>query len=286
MKSFWIILGGLFLANVLAWIGVFQLDHTNLKVTFFDVGQGDAIFIETPQGSQILIDGGPGSAVLEKLGKAMPFWDRTIDLIVLTHPDSDHISGLIEVLKRYQIENILWTGISCETAECQEWQKLIKEESAHIYIAQAGLRILGGRTSGGRSDLTVLYPFESLEGKKVSNTNNTSIVARLVYGENSFLFTGDAYQSVEKQLLGKAEQPIDSDVLKVGHHGSKYSSSQEFIEAVSPEVAIISVGQSNRYGHPNAETLAILEKYDINVLRTDLNGDIKILCNSQSLKLK
>ncbi|MFH1575730.1 MAG: ComEC/Rec2 family competence protein [Candidatus Nealsonbacteria bacterium] len=267
-KSVFIILGTLFVFNILAWISVYSLSQPYLEVTFFDVGQGDAIFIETPQNHQILIDGGPGSAVLEKLGKEMPFWDRTIDLVILTHPDSDHVSGLIEVLRRYEVENILWTGILCETAECQEWQKLIKEEGANIFIAQAGQQILTRTVL-----VSILYPFENLEGKKVSNTNNTSIVARLVYGESSFLFTGDIYQSVEKKLTN-----VDSDVLKVGHHGSKNSSAQNFIEAVSPEIAVISSGKDNRYGHPHEEALAILEKYDIRTLRADLNGDIKILC--------
>ncbi len=213
----------------------------------------------------------------------MPFWDRTIDLVVLTHPDFDHISGLIEVLQRYQVENILWTGISCETAECQEWQELIKEDGANIYIAHAGLRISGGRTSGRRSDLLVLYPFDNLEGKKVSNTNNTSIVARLVYGENSFLFTGDAYQAVERELI-KGGGDIDSDILKVGHHGSKNSNSQEFIGAVSPEVAVISVGQDNKYGHPSPEVLQNLA--GIRVLRTDLDGDIKIVSDGENYQIK
>src|SRR3989344_6608219 len=110
-----IILGVLVLLNVLAWIGVWQLNQSLLEVTFFDVRQGDAIFIETPQGHQILIDGGPTSAVLEKLGKEMPFWDRTIDLIILTHPEQDHMAGLIEVLEGYKIENIFWTGVLRDT---------------------------------------------------------------------------------------------------------------------------------------------------------------------------
>ncbi|MFH1863531.1 MAG: ComEC/Rec2 family competence protein [bacterium] len=279
-KSVLIILGTLFGFNILAWLAVYSLNQPFLEVTFFDVGQGDSVFIETPRNHQILIDGGLGSAVLEKLGKEMPFWDRTIDLVVLTHPDFDHVSGLLEVLQRYKVENILWTGILCETAECQEWHKLIKEEGANVYLAQAGQQIKGGGVL-----LHVLYPLENLEGKKVSNTNNTSIIARLVYGENSFLFTGDAYQSVERELIKSGEE-IDADIFKVGHHGSKNSNSQEFIKAVSPEIAVISVGKDNKYGHPHAETLATLEKYGIRILRTDMNGDIKILCNSQSLKLK
>ncbi len=280
MKGWQIILGVLLVFNFLAWIGVFQLSHANLEVTFFNVGQGDAIFIETPERQQILIDGGPTSIILEKLGEEMPFWDRTIDLVILTHPDFDHISGLIEVFKRYQVQNILWTGILCGTAECQEWQKLIQEEGANIYIARAGQQI-----EGGRALLNILYPLESLEGKEVKNINNTSIVARLVYGGNSFLFTGDIYQSVERELI-KGGAEIDSDILKVGHHGSKNSSVQEFIEAVSPSVAVISVGKDNKYGHPHAETLAILQNYGINVLRTDINNDIKTLCNFQSSKVK
>jgi len=147
-KSVLIILGVLFCFNVLAWLGLWQANQSFLEVTFLDVGQGDAIFIETPQNQQILIDGGPTSNILEKLGKEMPFWDRTIDLVVLTHPDSDHVSGFIEVLQRYQVANILWTGILCETAECQEWQKLIATEGANIYFAQAGQQIPGGQAKG------------------------------------------------------------------------------------------------------------------------------------------
>jgi len=288
-KSVLIILGTLFGFNVLAWIGVFQLSRAGLEVTFFDVGQGDAIFIETPLGHQVLIDGGPDVSLLEKLGDEMPFWDRTIDLIILTHPEHDHIAGLIEVLKKYQVENVLWTGVLKDTAEFREWQRLIKEEGAKIYIAQAGQQIVWDATPDCRGShprhlnprhLEILYPFENLENQSVKNTNNTSIISRLVYGENSFLLTGDAYKSVERELLGLAEQ-LDSDVLKVGHHGSKTSSAEEFIKEVSPEIAIISAGQDNSYGHPHQEVLETLEKYGITILRTDKDGDIKIISDGE-----
>ena len=277
-KSVLIILGILVGFNVLAWIGVFQLSQANLEVTFFDVGQGDSIFIETPSGHQILIDGGPTSVVLEKLGKEMPFWDRTIDLVVLTHPEHDHYGGLLEVLKRYKVENILWTGVLRDTAEYEKWQKLIQEESVEIFIAQAGQQIEGGETS-----ISILWPVESLDGQSVSNTNNTSIVARLVFGESSFLFTGDIYQSVERKLLNQVKQRLESDVLKVGHHGSKTSSAEEFIEKVAPEIAVIQAGRDNSYGHPHEITLATLEKYGINILRTDLDGDIKIISDGYAV---
>lgn len=271
-NSVLIILGTLFSLNLLAWIAVWDLRTQELEVMFFDVGQGDSIFIETPERVQILIDGGPSSAILEKLGREMPFWDRTIDLIVLTHPEHDHIAGLLEVLKRYRVKNILWTGIVRDTEEYKEWQKLIEQEGANVHIARTDLRIYAGE-----SWFVVLYPFEDLQDKQVKNTNNSSIVIRLSYGGTSFLFTGDAPKSVESQLISLAEQEIDVDVLKAGHHGSKTSTSKEFVQAVSPEIAVISSGKDNKYGHPHQEVLDNLA--GIQVLRTDLRGDIKIISN-------
>ncbi len=265
-----VIFGSLFCLNVLAWLAVWELSRQRpLEVNFFDIGQGDSIFLQTPERRQILIDGGPDSAVLEKLGKEMPFWDRTIDLVILTHPEHDHISGLIEVLKRYKVKNILWTGILRDTAEYREWKELIQKEEANIYIAKAGQCVILDVTQ-----LCVLYPFESLEGQKFKDSNNTSIVAKLIFGETSFLFTGDVCKSVERKLLGLAEQ-LDSDVLKVGHHGSKTSTAPEFVEAVSPEVAVVSVGKDNYYGHPHPETIQALE--GTRFFRTDWDGDIKVI---------
>jgi len=262
------ILSVLLFLNILAWTTVYDLSESDLEVVFLDVGQGDAIFIETPQNHQILIDGGPNSAVLKELGGEMPFWDRTVDLVVLTHPEKDHMTGLIEVLKRYKVKNILWTGVLRDTAEYKEWQRLMQEEEANIYIAKAGQQIEGGAVS-----LTILHPFENLAGKKASNTNNTSIIARLVFGQTSFLFTGDVCQSVEKDLL-EGEAEVNSDVLKVGHHGSKTSSAPEFIEAVSPSVAVIQCGRDNPYGHPHPVTLESLA--GVEILRTDLKGRVRI----------
>ena len=274
------ILGLLAGLNILAWLGVWELSRPQiLEVVFFDVGQGDAIFIQTPQRRQVLIDGGPDSAVLEKLGKEMPFWDRTIDLVILTHPEHDHLAGLLEVLKRYQIKNILWTGVLKDTAEYREWLQLIQEEKADILIARAGQQI----KLTHRALLDILYPFESLAGQRFKNTNDTSIVARLVFGQTSFLFTGDASKSIEKIVLGRTKHKasLKGDVLKVGHHGSKTSTAPEFVEAVAPEIAVISAGRDNKYGHPHQEVLNILEKYDIMILRTDRDGDIKIISDGK-----
>ncbi|MFH1401461.1 MAG: ComEC/Rec2 family competence protein [Parcubacteria group bacterium] len=270
----------LFFANFLAWAAVYDLSQPQfLEVSFFDVGQGDAAFIETPSGHQIIIDGGPGAAVLEKLDKKMPFWDRTIDLIILSHPEKDHLAGLIEVLKRYQVENILWSGVIRETAEYEEWLELIEEEGAEIKIARAGGKILSGSV-----EIQILYPFESMEGKELKDSNDSSVVAKLVFGEKSFLFTGDISGKIEVSLAENFPE-IDSDVLKVSHHGSKYSSFDEFISKVSPQVAVIQVGKDNSYGHPMQEVLDRLLKYGIDILRTDRNGDIKIFSDGEKVRI-
>ena len=272
-------LGFLLILNILAWISVFDLYQSRfLEVNFFDVGQGDAIFIETPWHHQILIDGGPDSTILEKIAKNIPFWDREIDLIILTHPEKDHLAGLIEVLKRYKIENILWTGVIRDTAEYREWEKLVKNEGAQIFIAQSGQKIKWSRTV--LDHMEVLFPLEILKGQELKDSNNTSIVAKLVFGENSFLFTGDTYKSIEEKLI-ESKADLDSDVLKIGHHGSKTSTAEEFITKVSPEIAVISAGKNNSYGHPNQEVLDILNKYGIKILRTDKDGDIKVISDGK-----
>jgi competence protein ComEC len=284
-KSFLIILGGLIALSFFSCAVAYDLSRPRfLEVNFFDVGQGDAIFIQTPGRHQVIIDGGPNSIILEKLAEEMPFWDRTIDLMILTHPEKDHISGLLDVLKRYKIENILWTGITRDSPEFKEWQRLLEEEGAIITIAQAGQRIIFPDGGTEEIEMDIFYPAESPGGKEMKDSNETSVVGKLIFGDKSFLFTGDISKSTENKLLEK-EINLKSDVLKIAHHGSKYSSGDDFIGKVLPEMAVIQVGKDNSYGHPNEETLAVLKKYGISILRTDINKDIKILCDSQFLKL-
>lgn len=274
-KIVYIVLVVLIMANILAWVAAWEMGQSeNLEVVFFDVGQGDSIFVETKDGFQVLIDGGPDLTVLEKLAKEMPFYDRTIDLIILTHPDRDHLFGLLEVLKRYRVKSILWTGVIKDTAEWREWERLTKEEGARILVASAGQRI-------DLSDdvyIIIHHPFESLEGQEVEYANDTSIVAELVFNDVSFLFTGDISEKIEEQL------DIDSDILKIAHHGSKYSSSSEFLERVSPIIAIISVGE-NTYGHPSPKVLQALEESGIQILTTQDWGDVKIVSDGNFFKL-
>ena len=265
----------LFFANFFVWKEVFGFDN-NLKVIFFNVGQGDSIFIETPQKHQILIDGGPSeNIVLEKLGKQMPFWDKTIDLIVLTHSDFDHLNGLLGVLEKYKVGHVLWTGVGQDTTASARWDIDLLKEKTDIVLAKQGVSI-----KADKSELRVLYPFVLPQGQESSN--DLSIVSRLVFNNFSFLFLGDISYKVEKKILENGVD-IKADVLKVAHHGSKDSTSQDFIAAIAPKVAVISCGKDNQYGHPHQGPLSVLENFGIKVLRIDTLGDIELIANGDEL---
>lgn len=240
--------------NFFAWKEVFILgSFQTLRVDFLDVGQGDSAFIQTPENHQILIDGGPNSSVLGKLSSLMPFWDKSIDIVILSHPESDHMQGLLGVLQTYKADYILWTGVKKTAPEYDEWIKILdkqKKWGAKIIIAKSGQEIKAGNVL-----IDTLYPFESLEGQDMKNTSNdTCVVLKLIYGNNSFLFTGDISSVAEKDLVSNKSN-LQSDVLKVAHHGSKYSTSDLFLSVVKPETAVISVGAKNTYGHPTPEVL-------------------------------
>lgn len=277
------ILAALFFLNIIAWLIIFDLSKPRLlQVTFFDVGQGSAVFIQTPQRQQILIDGGPDDAVLEKLGEAMPFWDRSIDLVILTHPESDHLSGLIQVLKRYHINQVVWTGVVRDISEYVAWQEELQKEKADVKIARTGQRVDCSVREYPVCYLEILFPFDNLTGQKFQNSNDTSMVAKLVFGSTTFLFTGDIHSRTEERLIESGSN-LDVDILNVAHHGSKTSSSEEFIDAVSPQAAVISAGRDNPYGHPHQEVLENLS--GARILRTDLSGDIKIFSDGNNYKI-
>lgn len=281
-RKFFLKLAGLFSITVaLVGISVFQTfnEGSGLKVYFFDVGQGDSALIKTPDRQKILIDGGPSGAVVEKLGQNLPFYDKTINLMILTHPHADHLDGLVEVLKRYEVKKILATGAINSTPDYLAWLEEIKKENVPMEIAKAGQMI----DFGDGSKIEILSPAEDFSGKQPDNLNNTSIVCKLIFGETSFLFTGDAEKEVEDILIAGGAD-LKADVLKVGHHGSKNSTSQEFLEAVKPKFAVISVGKKNTFGHPNAGTLSRLEKLGAEIFRTDRGGDIIISSDGQKVK--
>jgi len=262
---------------VFVWSAVFFESGRLLSVAFLDVGQGDAIFIEAPNGNQILFDGGPNKAVLRELSEVMPFYDRSIDIIMLSHPNQDHIAGLVEVLGRYDVGSVIEPGTRHPIAVFDEWEKIIEKKKVERIFGIYGMRIY-------LSDEIYLDIISPNEGEELTgkNVNDVMLVARLVYGDTEFLLTGDMEKALEYSLLSEGEI-IRSDVLKVAHHGSKNSSTEYFLREVSPEYAVIQSGDDNRYGHPHQETLDKLQSAYINILRTDTDG--RIIFKSDGKKL-
>lgn len=269
----WISIGAVVLLSVGAigvWAPQFSHSRSELTVSFLNVGQGDATFIESPTGVQILIDGGPDRSVLRELAAIMPWHDRTIDVVIATHPDADHISGLVDVLQRYEVSHILEPGVKHDTPQAESMLKSVAAENAEYTLARRGHAI----DLGGGAFLEILFPDRDANDFE---TNTASIVARLVYGETSFLFTGDSPASIEKYLVALDGKALESDVLKVGHHGSNTSSALLFVGFVAPSRAVISRGCDNRYGHPHQEVLATLERFEIEVKDTCKDGTVTFI---------
>lgn len=247
-----------------------------LTVTFLDVGQGDAILIKAPTGREVLVDGGRGRAVLNELPWAIGIFDRSLDMVIETHPDADHIGGLPEVFDRYRVEVFLQPGVVHDTNTVKLLEaRADAEKGLQRHIARRGERIwLGG---GAYAD--VLYPGEGIE--HVKNTNEGSIVLRLVYGANSFMLTGDATMEVESRLMGNRQ--LGTDVLKAGHHGSRTSTGEEWLAATTPSWVVISAGEDNQYGHPHAEVIERIKKTGATIVSTADEGSVTFVSDGVHL---
>ena len=267
----YIFIGILIISAILLayFIYIRDFSHRYLKVVFFDVGQGDAIYIEAPNKKQVLIDGGPDDSVLPLLSRFMPFGDRSIDLVVATHPDADHISGLARVLDNYKVQSVIDNGIVNDTTIYNNLENEIKENNTNKIIGRAGEKIL--LDSKRNIYMQILAPFDDMSKE---DTNDNSVVVKLVYGEASFIFTGDATIYSEVLMHQRERDLLDVDVLKLGHHGSKSSSSVLFLEDTTPDVGIILAGKNNRYGHPDKEVLDRLSRLKISHLSTIDEGNI------------
>jgi competence protein ComEC len=264
----------------LVWLAVAAMPDDRLQVSFLNVGQGDAILIQKGT-QQILVDGGPSpQAIGLELGKKMPFWDRTIDLVVLTHPQADHLTGLVEVLKRYKVRQVLYPDLEYESPLYNEWLSLIETRDIKCTLAQAGQRI----DFGSEVAIEVLNPQTPLLTGTASDTNTNSVVLRITVGRVSFLLTADIGQEVERELITRRAD-LNSTVLKVAHHGSDTSTSPEFLAVVIPRIAVISVGQDNTFGLPSQEIVGRLEETlePENVYRTDEDGTIEFITDGERL---
>lgn len=241
-----------------------------LTLALLDVGQGDALYIESPTGVQVLVDAGPDEEVLRGLGEAMPLFDRSLDAVIATHPDADHIGGFSSVLARYDVDAYIAPGITKDTATATRLESLVDERDMPRVIARRGMTL----DLGAGATLEVLYPDYDVSVLPGERANEGGIVMRLRYGESEALLMADVGKGVEARVMALEGSALDSDLLKVGHHGSKHSSGEAFVAAVSPDVALISVGTDNSYGHPTQEALASLRASGAGILRTDEEGTI------------
>jgi competence protein ComEC len=267
------------LVVALVWLAVAALPDGRLHVAFLDVGQGDAIFITTPRGRQILIDGGPSAtALLWGMGRHMPFWDRSLDLVVNTHPETDHLAGLPDVLKRYRVSQVVLPDVGNDTSLYAAWEAALAKEGAMLVPAQAGTRL----ALGDGVWIEVLHPGRVPAGDKL---NDHSVVLRITLGRVSFLLPGDIEAEVERGLAAN-DSPLGATVLKAPHHGSNTSSSESFLRAVDPQAAVVSAGADNRFGHPAPEVLRRYAEQGIPVLRTDELGTIEFVTDGERLWVK
>lgn len=276
-----------------------QLPDGKLHMIFCDVGQGDAILIIFPNGQDMLIDGGPNNRVLSCLGNNRPFYDRTLDLVMATHPQEDHIGGLVEVVKRYNVKHFVIPAVSHTSMTFSNLWSHLKQKQVPIQFVFKGEKIIINNVK-----MNILWPDKqwlekqfthedssnenSFSGMITTKTdlNSFSVNLHLQYGQFDALFTGDGDNKIQG-LLGQLElAAIDSsiDVLKVPHHGSKTALNQLFLSQLKPLFSVIQVGK-NSYGHPNASTIDALHRFG-RVFRTDKNGEITISTNGESVDIE
>lgn len=265
-------------AAVLVWYVVYEESRSGLMVAFLDVGQGDAVFIQAENGNQVLLDGGPNKAVLRQLSKVMPFYDRSLDMIINSHPHADHLAGLIEVLERYDVDSAIESGTAQNTPEYQEWEKIIADKKIPHFYGKRGMKI----NLDKNLYLEILLPAVNAQNL---DPHPGMLVAKLVYGNTSYLLTGDMEKPLENYLVSLERKNLKANVLKIGHHGSSKSTSESLLGFGTPQYAIISAGRDNSYGHPHKETLDILSKFEIQLLRTDEIGVIKTKSDGKNVRI-
>jgi len=279
----WLILPLLVVA-ILVWSVALTTPDDKLHVSFLDVGQGDAILIQTPDGQDILIDGGPNPQKINlELGERLPFWDRTIDLVVCTQPHADHVTGLVEVLQRYKVKQVLEPGVSYNSSIYQEWLRLVEDKGIEHNIAQAGQEI----DLGNGITIEILNPLAEFFQGTSCDIDNNGVVLKLAWNKVSFLFTADIREEAEFELIGQRAN-LKSTVLKVAHHGSETSTTSQFLAAVDPEVAVISAGADNPFGHPSPEVVErLIDRLgEDNVYRTDEDGTVEFITDGERLWLR
>lgn len=257
--------------------------NVSTKITFLDIGQGDATFIEFSNKQQMLIDCAKDSRILEALGRTMPFYDKSIDILVVTHPDLDHYGGCIDVLKRFHVDKIVYTGFEKQNQFFSAFKSEIEiQQQKKVQYLEIDKEQIWNIAS---TTVHFLFPDRPVEQTSFEG-NNTSIIIKISQGEQDVLLTGDAEKELENYLIQKYGKALDVELSKVGHHGSDTSSIEPFLEATSPRIAIISAGLDNEYGHPTPRVLKRLKNIGAQIWRTDTQGDIIATITNDSLNVE
>ncbi|MEI6627325.1 MAG: MBL fold metallo-hydrolase [bacterium] len=286
-KAWQIILADLLIASVLLIGFVWQkeqvapvlrlVDSANQwRVVFLDVGQGDAVYMRTPDNLDVLVDGGPDDMISKKISQYLPFGDQKIDLLILTHPHADHVTGLVELINKYQIERIMMTGVLHMAPDYLAFLAAVNKQKIPVTI-------INGTSSnmfGKYLQLDILWPKASFAGERLDNLNNSSIVTKWTYVSSTLLMTGDFEQ--EEKLIN---DNVMAQVYKVGHHGSSNANSKDFLNLVKPQIAVILVGKNNTYGHPHYRTLYYLQQLGTKIYRTDELGDVVLVGNVKGFEV-
>lgn len=283
------LISGIATGLVLLFSFVGTLPDGKLHIVFCDVGQGDGAYIRFPDGRDMLVDAGPNNRIIACLSHHMPFWDRHINLVLATHPQKDHIGGLPEVLRRYQVDYLVRSDVGTDSEIYKEVLAGIKEKNVPQKFAASGEHISIGPTS-----LSLLWPAQSqiakgagnVLGASIGDLNDYSLVFWLRYGTFDAIFTGDADTRAEAGYRGTQLAVDGIEVLKVPHHGSKTGMSDEYLDWLRPKLAVISVGKNNSYGHPAQEILTMLANKGVQVKRTDQEGDIEVVSDGNGWEIK
>ncbi|MBP9773868.1 MAG: MBL fold metallo-hydrolase [Candidatus Peribacteraceae bacterium] len=269
--AIWLVITIFFVA-FLTWHEVIHLPDGKTHVSFLAVGQGDSTLIVSPSGKRIVIDGGPDLTTLEHLGSHLGFFNRHIDILILTHPHLDHIASFPQILKRYSVGQILMSGADYTQPRYAQMLAEMKAQNIALLLSQPGKTI----DIGDGLVFDMLWPPSGAFGTYYSNPHDEGVVVRARFGNQSALFTGDLEEKYEEKIL-ESKLDIRADILKVGHHGSLTSTSTGFLIAVHPDLAIISVGKNNLFRHPRQAILDRLNYFNIPYKRTDLDGTIEVV---------
>lgn len=263
---------------IISWPFIFVFTPEEDQVIFFDVGQGDSAIVTSTRGKTLLIDGGPDKTVLYKLGKFLPWWKRDIDAILLSHAHADHLVGILEVLKRYKIDTIILPDAFYTTKEQSALREYLETEDIQsLFISSKRSEIFDKGIS-----LDFFHPERSYKEKQEKNPNNTSILLKIRFASSAVLFTGDIESQAQAENLN---EDLQSDILKFPHHGSSDSLNPAFLKKVSPLITVVSSGE-NSYGHPSLRTIRAIENLPSRVLRTDKDGDIRLIFDGEYIIVK